>query len=121
MTENQQVIDRKSTESMLALAGYLAVHHHQNNLAMMFNNPSVKVRLLLSYVLIGLRQKINILTQCAFYRSVISQCHLQFQEVVELYTRGELSDDMAERMVAIYEKKATLAHDQLMELTNASD
>lgn len=118
MTENQQEV---IVESMGALAGYLAVHHHQNNMAMMFLNPSTKVRLLLSYVLLNLRQEMTGLMQAAYYRSIISQCHLQVKEIIERYKSGELSTDVAERTVAIYEKKATLAHDRLLELADASN
>lgn len=121
MTEDRQEIDREMTESKVTLAGYLAVHHHQNNLAMMFANPSVKVRLLLSYVLMSLRQEANVLVECSFLRSVIAQCHLKVKEVGQQYEQGNLSDDEAEKMINLYLKKATLAHDKLMELSNATN
>jgi len=109
------------TESSTALAGYLAIHHHQNNLAMMFANPDKKVRLLLSYVLYKARHDLASLTQATYYRSIISRCHLEVQEIIRQYEQGELSDDMAERSVAVYEKKAILAHDKLMEIADASN
>lgn len=113
--------DRVQIESKTDLAGYLAVHYHKCNLAMLFANPSVKVRLLLSYVLIGARQEADTIIQCIYHRSIISQCHLEAEKIFAQYQRGELTDDLAEQMVAIYEKKATLAHDRLMELTDAQN
>lgn len=103
------------------LAAYLAVHHHKNNLAMMFVNPSVKVRLLLSYVLTGLRQEANVLIECSFFRSVIDQCHLKTAEVGEQYEMGNITDSEAEQMIDLYLKKATLAHGKLIELANAQN
>lgn len=119
MTENRQETDSELIKSKEALAGYLAVHHHQSNLAMMFVNPSIKVRLLLSYVLIGLRQEANVFVECTFHRSVIDQCHLKVQGIIEQFEAEEITGDIAERMVALYEQKATSAHGKLMELANA--
>jgi hypothetical protein len=77
-------------ESKEHLAGYLAIHHHKNNLAMMFTNPDKKVRLLLSYVLFEAGQEMTRLTQAIFYRSIISQCHLEFQEIQQKYSVDEI-------------------------------
>lgn len=105
------------TGSSPHLAGYLAIHHHKNNLAMMFTNPDKKVRLLLSYVLLEARQEIDRLTQAMFYRAIISQCHLEFQEVVLKHETGELSDKDVLRLANLFEKKAELAHKRLIEVT----
>lgn len=101
------------------LAGYLAIHHHKNNLAMMFTNPDKKVRLLLSYVLFEAGQEIDRLSQAIFYRSVISQCHLEHQEIIQKYEMGEMNDEDALRLANLFEKKAKLAHTRLIEVTNA--
>lgn len=119
MTEDRQEIDRETTGSKVLLAGYLAVHHHQNNLAMMFVNPSVKVRLLLSYVLMTLRQEAGVLIECSFLRSIIAQCHLKVKEVGRQYEQGKLSDAEAEQMIDLYLKKGSMAHEKLMELADA--
>lgn len=108
------------TGSSPHLAGYLAIHHHKNNLAMMFTNPDKKVRLLLSYVLFQARQETDRLTQAIFYRSVISQCHLEFQEVVRKHEVGELNDEDALRLADLFEKKAELAHKRLERLVEVT-
>lgn len=99
------------------LAGYLAIHHHKNNLAMLFANPDKKVRLLLSYVLFEARQEIDRLSQAIFYRSVISQCHLEFQEIRQKYLADEIDGEEAIRLAELFNKKADLAHKCLVEVT----
>lgn len=104
-------------QAQATLAGYLAVHFHKNNLAMLLVNPSAKVRLLLSFVLTGLHQEMSLYAECIYYRSIITQCHLKVKEAVDQHHRGILSAKMVERMAFLYEKKASLAHTKLMELT----
>lgn len=106
-------------ESKEHLAGYLAIHHHKNNLAMMFTNPDKKVRLLLSYVLFEAGQETNRLTQAIFYRSIISQCHLEFQEIQQKYLVDEIDGKEAIRLTELFNRKAELAHKRLIEVTNA--
>lgn len=108
-------------ESRTELAGYLAIHYHKRNLAMMFVNPSVKIRLLLSCVLIGARQEAHTITQCMYHRSIISECHLRAKEIIEQYKRGELSGDLVEQIAATYAKKAALSHSKIMELSSAQN
>lgn len=107
------------TGSSPHLAGYLAIHHHKNNLAMMFTNPDRKVRRLLSYVLLEARQEIDRLTQVIFYRSVISQCHIQFQEIRRKYLADEIDGEKAIRLAELFSQKADLAHKRLLEVSNA--
>lgn len=106
-------------ESKEHLAGYLAIHHHKNNLAMMFTNPDKKVRLLLSYVLFEAGQEMNRLTQAIFYRSIISQCHLEFQEIQQKYLVDKIDGEEAIRLAELFNRKAELAHKRLVEVTNA--
>lgn len=106
-------------ESKEHLAGYLAIHHHKNNLAMMFTNPDKKVRLLLSYVLFEARREMARLTQVIFYRSIISQCHLEFQEIQQKYLVDEIDGKEAVRLAELFGRKAELAHNRLLEITNA--
>ncbi len=107
-------------ESKEHLAGYLAVHHHKNNLAMLFTNPDKKVRLLLSYFLYAAQQEITRIINANFYRAIITECDLGYQEVVRRYEAGELSDDNTLRLTDLLVRKAELAHDKLMEVANAS-
>ena len=108
-------------ESKEHLAGYLAIHHHKNNLSMMFTNPDKKVRLLLSYVLFEAGQEMNRLTQAVFYRSIISECHLQFQEIQQKYLADEIDGNEAVRLAELFGRKAELAHNRLVEITNAQN
>ena len=108
-------------ESKEHLAGYLAIHHHKNNLSMMFTNPDKKVRLLLSYVLFEAGQEMNRLTQAVFYRSIISQCHLEFQEIQQKYLVDEIDEEETVRLTELFIRKAELAHKRLIEVTNAQN
>lgn len=108
-------------ESKEHLAGYLAIHHHKNNLAMMFTNPDKKVRLLLSYVLFEAGQEMARLTQAIFYRSIISECYLQFQEIQQKYLVDEIDGEEAVRLADLFGRKAELAHNRLVEITNAQN
>lgn len=104
-------------ESKEHLAGYLAIHHHKNNLAMMFTNPDKKVRLLLSFILFETHREMARLTQAIFYRSIISECHLQFQEIQQKHLADEIDGNEAVRLAELFGRKAELAHNRLMEIT----
>lgn len=110
-----------SPEITPILAGYLAVHHHQNNLAMLFVNPDKKVRLLLSYVLYGLRHEMARFTTAVQHRAMISFCHTQVKEIKERYNRNELDNEQAIRLLDLYTKKGEMALKKLLELSNATD
>lgn len=111
----------KEIESKEKLAGYLAIHHHNNNLAMTFLNPDKKVRLLLSYVLFGAKQEITRLTQGIYYRSVITQCHLEYEKLKQQYIDGEIDGSEVIRLAELFSKKAELANKHLEEIANATN
>ena len=98
------------------LAGYLAIHHHKNNLAMLFTHPSPKVRLLLSYVLFEARREMEGMTAAVFYRSVISQCRLEFEQIAAKYRAGDMYDEDVLRLSDLLVAKAEAAHKALMEV-----
>lgn len=103
----------------MKLAGYLAVHHHRNNLAMLITNPSPKVRLLLSYVIFGLRQDLGRLSLGMRYRAVIGMCQVEVENTARRFRASELSGAETARLVDLYLKKASMAHAKLLELANA--
>ncbi len=110
-----------SPEATLTLGAYLAIHHHQNNLAMLFVNPDKKVRLLLSYVLYGLRHEMARFTTAVQHRAMISFCHIQVKEIKERYNRNELDNEQAIRLLDLYTKKGEVAYKRLLEISNAPD
>lgn len=101
------------------LAAGLAIHHHNNNLAMLFLNPDKKVRLLLSYVLYNLRHEMARFTTAVQYRAMISFCHTQTEEIEERYNRGELDGEQTVKLLDLYAKKGEIAHKRLLEISNA--
>lgn len=107
------------TESKEHLAGYLAVHHHKNNLAMLFINPDKKVRLLLSYFLYTAQQEIARIVSASFYRSIITECNRGNEEVIRRYEAGEIREEDALRLSDLLVRKAELAHTKLMEVADA--
>lgn len=106
-------------EHKVALSAFLAVHHHQNNMAMLFTHPSTKVRLLLSYVLYETREQTARIILGIRYRAIISECHLQFAQIQDAHTKGLLSEDEAMRRATLWVDKAEVAHNRLLELSNA--
>lgn len=103
------------------LAGYLAVHHHKNNMAMLIVNPSARVRLLLSCVIFGLREDLGRLTAGMRYRAIISLCGQEASKITASFRRGEIDGDEAKRLVFMYLDKAALATAKLKELTNGGN
>lgn len=101
------------------LAAYLAVHHHQNNIAMGFNGPSTGVRLLLSYVLSNIRKDTSLFVQSVRYRTLIDTCHQEMKKVQQQFEANEIDGETAERKAAMYLDKAEIAHQRLWELNNA--
>lgn len=101
------------------LAGYLAIHHHRNNLAMLITNPSPKVRLLLSYAIFGLRRDLSRLSLGMRYRAIIGMCQHEAEEITRRFRAGELDGEAAQRMALLYANKASVAHNKLLELADA--
>lgn len=120
-TKNQPSKNKAFEDSKLSLAAFLAIHHHKNNLAMMFTNPSPNVRILLSYVLYNLKNEVTVISQSMKYRSVMSMCYQQFKQVQSDYDQGKLSDEDAVRLALALSDKASLAEVRLREIANASN
>lgn len=120
-TKNPPSKNKAFEDSKLVLAAFLAIHHHKNNLAMMFTNPSPHVRTLLSYVLYKLKNEVTVITQSMKYRSVISLCHQQFLQVQMDHEQGKLSNEDTVRLALALSDKASLAEVRLKELVNASN
>ncbi len=120
-TKNQPLKNKALEDSKLALSAFLAIHHHKNNMAMMFTNPSPHVRTLLSYVLYRLKNEVTDITQSMKYRSVISLCHQQFLQVQMNHEQGKLSNEDTVRLALALSDKASLAEVRLKELVNASN
>lgn len=118
-TKSQPSKSKAFEDSKLVLTAFLAIHHHKNNLAMMFTNPSPHVRILLSYVLYNLKNEVTVITQSMKYRSVMSMCYQQFKQVQLDYDQGKLSDEDAVRLALALSDKASLAEVRLRELVNA--
>ncbi len=119
--KNQPSKNKAFEDSKLVLAAFLAIHHHKNNLAMLFVNPSLHVRILISHVLYNLKNEVTIITQSMKYRTVITMCYQQFKQVQLDYEQGKLSDEDTVRLVLALSDKASLAEVRLKELTNASN
>lgn len=103
------------------LAGYLAIHHHKANLAMLFANPDKKVRLLLSYIIYGARLNMTMFMTGFQYRMVIASARAKLKEVREQWQSGEINDERAKKLAFIYTDQAAIAHERLMELSRNAD
>lgn len=110
-----------SPEITPTLAASLAIHHHNNNLAMLFVNPDKKVRLLLSYVLYGLRHEMGRFMTAVQYRVMITFCHTQVTDIESRYNQGELDDEQTMRLLDLYTKKGEMALKKLLELSDGTD
>lgn len=103
-----------------ALAGYLAIHHHKANMAMLFLNPSSKVRILLFFVLVQVHRDRQRYMEAMYHRAFIRQAMEKVQEIEEGYEGGELKPEETIRMVELWLAKAEMSTRRLTEIANAT-